>query len=366
MLGLTLPLEGYSLPAHRSALRELVDVGYTHVWAGEADGLDAVVPLAAAVAWEPSLHVGTAIVPSFTRGPGVLAMTAAGLAELAPGRCTFGIGASAPTIVQQWNGIPFERPFERTRDVVRFLRSALAGERIDARFDTFEAHGFRLSRPPAVAPQLLLAALRPQMLRLAATEADGAITTWLGAEDLDQVAHALRSAAPPGTNPRLVAWVTVCVDADADAVRAGPTGDRRVSQRAVVRTVPPLARQRSSALAGVGRVAGGRSAGCGRRRQRRAGRSVDHPRHGGALPRTVVGVPRRCRRHRPLRPVRRPRPDEHPPRPRPALNAVSDAWRLLQPRAATTSKLPGGGGRGVRARHRQRALREPGRSRSER
>ena len=220
MLGLTLPLDGYTLAEHREALRSLVDLGYTHVWAGEADGLDAVVPLVAAAAWESTLHVGTGIVPAFTRGPAVLAMTAASMAELAPGRASLGIGASSPVVVQSWNGIAHERPFDRTRDVLRFLRQALAGERITHQFATFDVTGFRLGRVPTIPPALLLAALRPKMLRLAATEADGAITTWAGVDHARVIAGELAAAAPEHTVPRLVAWVTVCPDGDADAVRA--------------------------------------------------------------------------------------------------------------------------------------------------
>ena len=220
MLGVTIPLDGYSLAAHRDALHELVDLGYTDVWAGEADGLDAVVPRAAAAAWEPSLRIGTGIVPAFTRGPGVLAMTAAALAELAPGNVSLGIGSSSPVVVGNWNGVAHERPFERTRDVVRFLRRALRGERITEQYSTFEISGFRLGRPPAIEPALLLAALRPTMLRLAATEADGAITTWIGSEHATRIAAELAAAAPAGAAPRLVAWVSVCPDEDADEVRA--------------------------------------------------------------------------------------------------------------------------------------------------
>jgi probable F420-dependent oxidoreductase len=220
MVGVTIPLDGYSLAAHREALRELVDLGFTDVWAGEADGLDAVVPLAAAAAWEPSLRIGTGIVPSFTRGPAVLAMTAAALAELAPGHVSLGIGASSPVVVGNWNGIAHAQPFDRTRDVLRFLRRALRGERISEQFATFEISGFRLGRPPAIAPELLLAALRPRMLRLAATEADGAITTWVGPDHIERIAAELTDAAPTGVSPRLVAWVSVCPDDDADAVRA--------------------------------------------------------------------------------------------------------------------------------------------------
>ncbi len=67
--------------------------------------------------------------PAYTRGPALLAQQAATLADLAPGRFVLGIGTSSDTIVQRWNGIPFEEPYKRVRDTLRFLRKALAGRR---------------------------------------------------------------------------------------------------------------------------------------------------------------------------------------------------------------------------------------------
>ena len=46
--------------------------------------------------------------------------------EAAPGRFTLGLGASSPVIVERWNGIAYDKPYQRTRDTLRFLRSALA------------------------------------------------------------------------------------------------------------------------------------------------------------------------------------------------------------------------------------------------
>ncbi len=182
--GITIPFDGVTLAEHRSWFTRLADLGYRDVWSAEVDGADGFTPLALAAAWEPRLELGVAVAPVFTRGPGLLAMTAASLAEAAPGRFTLGIGASSPVVVGRWNGVAYEQPYQRTRDVLRFLRRALAGERIDETFETFEVHGFRLSRPPAVAPPILLGALRPGMLRLAGREADGAILNWLGANDV--------------------------------------------------------------------------------------------------------------------------------------------------------------------------------------
>lgn len=211
--GITLPLTGVPLAAHRDLVKELPDLGYTDVWSAETAGTDAFTPLALAAEWAPELRLGTAIVPVYTRGPGLLAMSAATMAELAPGRFALGIGTSSPTIVEGWNGIDFDKPFHRMRDTLRFLRSALAGDKITEKYETFEITKFRLERPPAQPPEIMLAALRPGMLRLAAREADGAITNWLGADDVPTV------RAEMGPDLELVARIFVCPTEDVDAAR---------------------------------------------------------------------------------------------------------------------------------------------------
>lgn len=128
--GITLPLHGYSLPEQRGIVTELAALGYTDAWTAELNGIDAFTPLVLASQWADQLRLGTAIAPIYTRGPATLAMTAATLADLAPGRFVMGIGTSTPVVVQQWNAIPFQQPYQRSRDMLRFLRAALAGEKI--------------------------------------------------------------------------------------------------------------------------------------------------------------------------------------------------------------------------------------------
>lgn len=211
--GMTIPFDGVPLHAHRPLLEELASSGYTDVWTGEAEGTDGFTPLALAAAWTPGLRLGTAIVPAFTRGPALLAQTIAALAEAAPGRVAAGIGSSSHVIVERWNDIPFQEPYRRTRDVLRFLRLALAGEKVDARFDTFTVSGFRLARPPEVVPPILVAALRPGMLHLAGREADGAILNWLSAEDVKT------AVAEVGPDKEIVARIFVCPTEDAEWAR---------------------------------------------------------------------------------------------------------------------------------------------------
>jgi len=211
---MTVPLDGVSLAEHRPWLEELATLGYTDLWSSEADGTDAFTPLAVAAAWTPTLRLGTAIVPAYTRGPALLAQSVAALAEAAPGRFAFGIGTSSNVIVESWNGLTFDRPYQRTRDVIRFLRSALSGERVDAAFDTFGVRGFRLARPPSVVPPILVAALRPGMLHLAGREGDGAILNWLAADDV------AKAVAEVGPGKEIVARIFVCPSSDAATVRA--------------------------------------------------------------------------------------------------------------------------------------------------
>src|SRR5581483_1644001 len=108
--GLTVPLTGVPLAAHEPIVRALPDLGYTDLWSAETNGADAFVPLALAAAWEPTMRLGTAVVPVYTRGPALIAMSAATMASAAPGRFVLGLGASSPVIVQNWNGIPFDEP----------------------------------------------------------------------------------------------------------------------------------------------------------------------------------------------------------------------------------------------------------------
>lgn len=212
--GITLPLPGSPLAGQREIVTALPALGYTDAWTAEVSGVDAFTPLVLASQWASELRLGTAITAVYTRGPGVLAMSAAALAELAPGRFVLGIGTSSPVIVQQWNAVPFTQPYQRSRDMLRFLRAALRGQRVTEQYETFAVDGFRLELPPAVPPALALAALRPKMIKLAAAEADAAITNWLSPGDVAKV------RAVAGPDCELAARIFVCPTADAEVARA--------------------------------------------------------------------------------------------------------------------------------------------------
>src|SRR5229473_4862852 len=211
--GITLPLRGMPLPGQRDIVAALPDLGYTDVWSAEMNGSDAFTPLALVALWSSRLRLGTAIANIYTRGPALLAMSATTLAALAPGRFVLGIGVSSPAVVTDWNGIALDRPYQRARDTLQFLRRALAGEKVSMDAETFTINGFRLDPAPVPPPTLALAALRPGMISLAAELSDGAITNWLSPADVP----AVRAVAGPDCE--LIARIFVCPTADAGLAR---------------------------------------------------------------------------------------------------------------------------------------------------
>ncbi|HYM16894.1 MAG TPA: LLM class F420-dependent oxidoreductase [Dehalococcoidia bacterium] len=213
--GFTFPFDGLPLHAHKDALQEAERLGYSDAWSYEIDGVDCFTPLALAAAWTERLRLGTAIANVYTRSPLTLAMSANALAEAAPGRFALGIGAGSSVIVGQWNGVPFEQPYRRVRDVAAVLRQAFAGEKVTAQLDTVTVNGMKLSRALVEPPPIYIAALRSRMLHLAGGQGDGAIINWLGAGDVPRcVAAARDGAAKAGRDPEqveIVCRIFVCM-----------------------------------------------------------------------------------------------------------------------------------------------------------
>jgi alkanesulfonate monooxygenase SsuD/methylene tetrahydromethanopterin reductase-like flavin-dependent oxidoreductase (luciferase family) len=113
--------------------------------------------------------------------------------------------------------VPFVEPYKKVRDVVRFLRDALGGEKVAKSYDTFEINGFRLAVRPEVMPSILVAGLREGMLRLAGREADGAIINWLSPEDVTKVAGVVNSQ---GDGKEIVCRIFTCPSENTEVVRA--------------------------------------------------------------------------------------------------------------------------------------------------
>jgi probable F420-dependent oxidoreductase len=158
------------------------------------------------------MRIGCAVIPAYTRPPALIAMGALAAQQASAGRFALGLGASSPTIVERWMGIPFERPLQQVAETLGAVKQALAGEKVDVAGEKVTVKGFRLETPPEKPVPIFLAALGPQMMKLAAEEADG-IALFLAAEEGVRLA---KKAAP---GKEVVARLLCCPDEPVEDIR---------------------------------------------------------------------------------------------------------------------------------------------------
>jgi 5,10-methylenetetrahydromethanopterin reductase len=149
----------------------------------------------------------------FTIHPVQLAMAAATLDELHPGRVGLCLAAGAPADLASV-GIDNSRPLRALREALRLVRALLAGETVTFRGETYRVNARRLATGTRNTP-LTLAASGPQMLEMAGAEADAVlISAGTSVEfvrwSLDHVARGAR-----GRPVRRVGLVYAAVDDDA-------------------------------------------------------------------------------------------------------------------------------------------------------
>jgi len=168
------------MPSRRLSVEDIVALarraekrGYDSVWIPETWGVDAVSVLAVLARETERIRIAAGVFNIFSRSPALVAQTAATLENLSRNRFILGLGTSGPIVVENFHGLPYRRPIERTDDYVNIIRLALSGERIDYAGREFTLKGFRLGNPPADVPPIFIAALGPRNIRLTGGLADG-------------------------------------------------------------------------------------------------------------------------------------------------------------------------------------------------
>ena len=223
--GITIPLEAFQNRYFIDLVQTAERCGYVDAWSSESFAADAFAPLAAAAMLAPNMRLGTAIVPVFTRPPGLIAMSAATVQQLSGGRLILGLGTSTPVIVQQWMGVPFEHPLTRVRETVGAIRSAFSREKVTVKGKTVQINGFRMNVSLDTAPPIYLGAQGEKMLRLVGEIADGLITNFITPATLPgMIAHVREGQRAAGKDANapldVVCRIFLVVDDDSDAVRA--------------------------------------------------------------------------------------------------------------------------------------------------
>ena len=179
--GLTISFAGVGLGELEPLVKGAEAAGWQDLWSAETSGYDGFTQLAAAATWTTDVRLGTGVIGVFQRGPALLAMEAAAIADLSGGRFVLGVGSSSNVIVERWNGVPFEKPLSKVRETVEALRPVFRGERGPG--------GFKLDLAPKHEIPIYVGALRSRMRRLAAEIGDGA---WLNFVPLEKVPDVVR------------------------------------------------------------------------------------------------------------------------------------------------------------------------------
>jgi 5,10-methylenetetrahydromethanopterin reductase len=206
-------------------LAELRAEGFRRVWMAQLPyDPDLMTILAVALREVDTIEVGTGVVPIQVQHPTQLAQRALTLNAIAGGRFTLGLGLSHRMVTEQMWGISYDKPLRRMREYLDGLLPLLSGQAADAAGETVTTRG-SLQIPGAPTPDVYLAALGPQMLRLAGRRTAGTLTWMTGPKTLaEHVGLTLREAAAEAGRPdgsvRVGASLPISVTDDVDAARS--------------------------------------------------------------------------------------------------------------------------------------------------
>ncbi|MEM7411310.1 MAG: TIGR03564 family F420-dependent LLM class oxidoreductase [Myxococcota bacterium] len=202
--------------------RELEARGFATIWIPHVFGMDAVTAAAVVGRETERIEIGTAVVPTYPRHPTVMAQQALTAASASGRRFSLGIGLSHPAVIEGMLGLSYARRVSHMREYLAVLGPLLRGETVAFDGSEFRVHE-TLDVPDAAPVPLLLAALGPRMLDLAAREADGTILWMAGPRTIEKhVMPRLREAATrAGRTPsRVVAGMHIALTDDPDAGHA--------------------------------------------------------------------------------------------------------------------------------------------------
>jgi alkanesulfonate monooxygenase SsuD/methylene tetrahydromethanopterin reductase-like flavin-dependent oxidoreductase (luciferase family) len=150
--------------------------GFRAAWFPEITFGDSFGPATATAIGTERLMLGTGVVGIWSRSPVTMALQAVSLNELSSGRLLLGLGVQARNYVSGWHGRTYERPIRAMREYVTILRQILGGEAVTFEGELFSVRDFQLQVPLPERPvRLYVAAIGPQMIRLAGELADGVL-----------------------------------------------------------------------------------------------------------------------------------------------------------------------------------------------
>src|SRR6266568_1944692 len=219
-----LVIEARDVDTAINRIREAEHAGVRQAWMTQSLGmLDTLTLFAAAATHTTRIRLGTSIVPVYPRHPLVMALQAATIDALAPGRLRLGVGTSQRNVMESVYGLSMPSPLAYLREYVEVMRQGLWEGRVDYHGRFFKV---ATSFPRQAQVPLLISALGEKAFRLAGEIADGAIS-WVCPVPylLDTALPALRAGAEAQHRPvpPLVAHIPIAMRTDEAAVQAAVT-----------------------------------------------------------------------------------------------------------------------------------------------
>ena len=164
--------------------------------------MDAFTTLSAIASYTKNIRVATGIVPIFSRTPSLLAQSIASLDIISGGRAILGLGTSGRRVIENWHGMKYERPIERSKEYLEIIRIALNNSPVNYDGNFFQTKRFKLAISPVQKSiPLYLASIGPSNLKLTGQLADGWLPIWTDLEQLpDLIGQISDSAKSAGRN----------------------------------------------------------------------------------------------------------------------------------------------------------------------
>ena len=197
--------------------------GFSALWYASAVAGDPLVAMAIAGRATTSIELGTAVLQTYPCHP-LLQANRVGAAANGMGRpgLTLGLGPSHASVVRDVLGLAYTHVAQNTEEYLRILTALLRDEDVDFTGAHWSLHSQGRMVGVEHRVPVLLAALGPQMVRMAGRYADG-VVLWMAAAKAieDRIAPSLiKEAARVGRAvPRIVAGLPVAVHTDPDEAR---------------------------------------------------------------------------------------------------------------------------------------------------
>lgn len=210
-----------SLGALTTDLASAEEDNFASYWLAQTGGVDALTVFAAHGTTGSSMKLGTAVIPTWTTHPQVLAGQAMTTQAALDGRLVLGLGlAHEPSVTGRWK-MTWERPVRQMMDFLDVLQPLIGEGAVnhDGYFWSYEGEMPLLDTP---APKVMIAALGEQMLKLAGARTDGTILWCVGPKTIaDHIAPVMNAAAEKAgrDQPSIVCSIPVWVTDDPQPAR---------------------------------------------------------------------------------------------------------------------------------------------------